>query len=130
MPHPFLSDEWFAAAQQVRDEAGDIAPSAALEVKLNVVVTGAPGGDQDVHLADGQFDRGHVPDAPTKATVPYEVARQVFVDGNPQAALQAFMAGDLRFEGDMTQLMAVQGLAMAPSPEQALVQQKLRDITA
>jgi len=129
MPHPFLSDEWFAAARQIRDEAGDIGPPGGNDIRLNVTVTDAPGGDQEVHLADGVFDRGHVEDAPTKATVSYDVARQVFVDGNPQAAMQAFMAGQLRIEGDVSKLMAVQSSAMAPTPEQLQLQQRLRAIT-
>jgi len=130
MAHPFLSDEWFHEAKRIRDEAGDIGPPGGSDIMLNITVTGAPGGDQDVHLAGGVFDRGHVDDAPTKATVPYDVARQVFVDGNPQAAMQAFMEGQLRIEGDMSRLMMVQSAAMTPTPKQIELQQQLRDITA
>jgi hypothetical protein len=130
MAHPFLSDEWFQEARRIRDEAGDIGPPGGNDIRLNITVTGAPGGDQEVHLADGAFDRGHVDDAPTKATVPYDVARQVFVDGNPQAAMQAFMEGQLRIEGDMSRLMMVQSAAMTPTQEQIKLQQQLRDITA
>jgi len=130
MAHPFLSEEWFREARRIREEAGDIGPPGGNDIRLNVTVTGAPGGDQEVHLADGVFDRGHVDDAPTRATVPYDVARQVFVDGNPQAAMQAFMEGQLRIEGDMSRLMMVQSAAMTPSAEQIKLQQQLRDITS
>ena len=58
------------------------------------------------------------------------MARQLFVDGNPQAAMQAFMNGQLRIEGDISKIMAVQGAAMSPSPEQQQLQQRLREITA
>ena len=87
-------------------------------------------GDMEMHLANGVFDRGHVDDAPTKATVPYDVARALFVDGNPQAAMQAFMNGQLRIEGDISKIMAVQGAAMSPSPDQLKLQERLREITA
>ena len=113
MPHSFLSDDWFTAAKQIRDEAGDISPPGGDEITLNVTVTGAPDGDMELHLADGKFDRGHVPDAPTKATVPYAVARQLFVDGDQQAAMQAFMGGQLKIEGDISKLMMMQSAAGA-----------------
>ena len=130
MAYPFLSDDWFTAAKAIRDEAGDIGPPGGDDIKLNVTVVEGPMGDTEMHLAAGVFDRGHLDDAPTKATVPYDVARQLFVDGNPQAAMQAFMNGQLRIEGDISKIMAVQGAAMSPSPEQQQLQQKLRDITA
>jgi hypothetical protein len=130
MAHEFLSDEWFTAAKAIRDEAGDIGPPGGEEIRLNVTVVDGPAGETQVHLADGVFDRGHVENAPTKATVPYDVARQLFVDGNPQAAMQAFMNGQLRIEGDISKLMMVQGAAMNPSPQQLQLQQRLREITA
>jgi len=130
MPYPFLSDDWFTAAKAIREEAGDIGPPGGDEIKLNVTVVEGPMGDTQVHLANGVFDRGHVENAPTTATVPYDVARQVFIDGNPQAAMQAFMSGQLRIEGDISKIMAVQGAAMSPTPEQLQMQQRLREITA
>ena len=130
MPYPFLSDDWFTAAKAIRKEAGDIGPPGGDEIMLNVTVVEGPMGDTEIHLANGVFDRGHVEDAPTTATVPYEVARQLFVDGNPQAAMQAFMGGQLRIEGDISKIMAMQGAAMSPSPEQKQFTQRLREITA
>ena len=129
MAHPFLSDGWFAAAKQIRQEAGDIVPEGGNQITLNVTVTDAPDGDQDVHLANGSFDRGHVDDAPTKATVPYDVARRLFVEGDQQAAMEAFMSGQLKVEGDVTKLMAMQSAALAPTPQQLELQKKLREIT-
>src|SRR5581483_21684 len=74
MPYPFLSDEWFDAAKAIREDAGDIGPPGGNDIRLNVTVVEGPMGDTQVHLANGVFDRGHVEDAPTKATVPYDVA--------------------------------------------------------
>jgi hypothetical protein len=130
MPYPFLSDDWFTAAKAIREEAGEIGPPGGNDITLNVTVVEGPMGDLEMHLANGQFDQGHVDGAPTKATVPFDVARQLFVDGNPQAAMQAFMNGQLRIEGDISKIMAVQGAAMSPSPEQRQLQDRLRDITA
>jgi hypothetical protein len=126
--HQFLSDEWLAAAKAIAEEhGGDAGPSG---VTLNVVVTGGPQGDRELHFADGKFDTGLLDDAPTKLTVPYSVARAMFVDGNQQAAMQAFMGGQIKVEGDMTKLMAMQGGAGAGGADAAAAQAALKDITA
>ena len=130
MPYPFLSDAWFDEVQKIRgDVSDDIVPTGATSITLNVVVTDTPDGEQQLHLQGGNFGRGLVDGAPTKATVPYDVARQLLVDGNPQAAMQAFMSGQLRIEGDMSQLMMMQSTVMAPSEKQLALQQRVRDIT-
>ena len=94
---------------------------------MNVVVTGGPEGDREVHLANGSFGVGLLADAPTKMTVPFDVAKQVFIDGNQQAAMQAFMAGQIKVEGDMTKLMAMQ--SGAPSAGQQQMAERLKQIT-
>jgi hypothetical protein len=128
MSHTFLSDDWFDAVDGLRDEAPE-PPAAMKDMKLNIVVAGGPDGDREIHMAAGQFERGLVDDAPTKLTVPYEVAKSMFVDGNQQAGMQAFMSGQIKVEGDMTKLMAMQS-AGGPSAEQQAFQTKIKDLTA
>ena len=125
--HTFLSDEWLAAAKAIADEHGGGAVPAG--VSLNVVVTGGPQGDRELHFADGNFATGLLDDAPTKLTVPYTVARAMFVEGNQQAAMQAFMGGQIKVEGDMTKLMTMQAGAGAASAEQTAFQEKIRALT-
>lgn len=128
MSHVFLSDDWFDAVEALRDEAPE--PSAAMkQLTLNIVVAGGPDGDREVRMAGGQFERGLADDAPTKLTVPYEVAKSMFIDGNQQAAMQAFMSGQIKVEGDMTKLMAMQA-GGAPTAEQIAFQEKLKGLTA
>lgn len=130
MAHPFLSDDWFAAVEALHDEAPE-PPAAMKDLTLNVVVQGGPGGDREVNLTGGHFERGLVDGAPTTLTVPFEIAKALFVDGNPQAAMQAFMSGKIKVEGDMSKLMAVQSAGMtALTPEQKVFQDKLQAITA
>ena len=128
MAHNFLSDPWMDAVEALRAEAPE-PPAAMKDLVLNIVVVGGPDGDRDVHLAGGQFERGHADAAPTKLTVPYDVAKDLFIEGNPQAAMQAFMSGKIKVEGDMTKVMAMQ-TAGAPSAEQEAYQEKLKAITA
>ena len=96
---------------------------------VNVTVTGGPDGDRDVHLAGGHFGRGHAEGAPTKLTVPYDVAKDLFIEGNPSAAMQAFMGGKIKVEGDITKVMALQS-AGPPSEEQAAFQARIQAMTA
>ena len=125
--HPFLSDEWLAAAKAIADEAGAGA-AAPTDITLNVVVTGGPQGDRELHFSGGGFETGLLDEAPTKLTVPYAVARQMFVEGNQQAAMQAFMGGQIKVEGDMTKLMAMQ--SSGGGGADAATQAKLQEITA
>jgi putative sterol carrier protein len=78
-------------------------------------------------MAGGQFERGLVDDAPTKLTVPYDVAKAMFIDGNQQAGMQAFMSGQIKVEGDMSKLMAMQ--AGGPTPEQVAFTEKIKALT-
>ncbi|HEY9558525.1 MAG TPA: SCP2 sterol-binding domain-containing protein [Acidimicrobiales bacterium] len=126
MSHAFLSDPWFDAVEELRSEQPD-APDAMADATINITVTGGPDGDVDVHLAGGAFDRGHTEGAPTRLTVPYEVAKKLFIDGDQSAAMQAFMSGQIKVEGDMTKVMALQ--TVTPTAEQQAFQAKLADLT-
>jgi hypothetical protein len=125
MPYPFLSDAWLEEVQKLAAEAGSGLMPAA--VRINLVVTGSPEGDRELHMADGNFGIGLLDDAKTKLTVPYTVAKAMFVSGDQQAAMQAFMSGQIKIEGDMAALMSMQG--QAPAPGSDAMQAKLREIT-
>ena len=123
----FLSNAWMDELDKLRGEAPE-PPAALQDLVINITVTGAPDGDTDVHMAGGQFERGHAEGAPTKLTVPYDVAKKLFIDQDQSAAMQAFMSGQIKVEGDMTKLMAMQG-GGAPSPEQEAFAAKIKEIT-
>lgn len=126
----FLSDAWFDEVEKLRTAAGEIpVPPAVQGIKINMVVTGHPDGDDKlVHVDSGEFKRGNLPDAPTKMTVPYEVAKKTFVDNDQQAGMQAFMSGQIKVEGDMSAIMRVQAAGPPSEPAKAL-QEKVRAIT-
>jgi len=124
----FLSDAWFAEVEKLRAEAPE-PPAALKDLLLNIVVQGGPDGDREVHIAAGNFEQGLADGAATKLSVPYDIAKSMFIDGNQQAAMQAFMSGQIKVEGDMSKLMAMQS-AGAPSPEQAAFQEKIKALTA
>jgi len=132
MPETFLSDAWFDEVDKVRAELGDPeVPAAMKDLTINIVVTGGPGGDREIRMEAGSFERGLAESAPTKLTVPFDVAKAIFIDGNQSAAMQAFMSGQIKVEGDMSKLMAMQAGGGGPAAASAeALQAKLKEITA
>jgi putative sterol carrier protein len=133
MPYPFLSDEWIDEAHAIRAEFLDKSTAINHPVRMNLVVTEIPFGDgnleahMDTTAGELDIDKGHVDDADLKVTLDYHTAKAILVDRNPQAGMQAFMAGKIRVEGDMAKLMAIQ---TAPPDEHAEeMAQRLRAIT-
>jgi len=106
MPYEFLSDDWLTEVKKISEESGGDQPASDLVININV--TGGPSGDRQVHINGSTFGAGNIEGAPTKLTVPYDVAKAIFVEGNQQAAMQAFMGGQIKVEGDMSKLMAMQ----------------------
>lgn len=110
--HPFLSDEWFAIVEQLVEHHGAQAP-AQIEIVTNVVVTDTPFGPER-HLnmssraGQGHIGIGHAPDADATVTTDYETAKEMFVSGDSNAAMTAFMAGKVRIQGDLAKMMAAQ----------------------
>jgi len=135
MPYPFLSDEWIAEAHKIRAEYRGKTQPIAHTVKMNLVVTEVPFGDGhttlDAHMdttsGELELDLGHMDGQDLQVTVDYATAKAILVDGNPQAGMQAFMAGKVKVEGDMAKLMALQGGAPDPSTQE--IATRLREIT-
>jgi hypothetical protein len=133
MPYPFLSDEWVAQARAIRAEYQGNAPSITHVIRMNLVVTAVPFGEGtiDAHLdttsGEIELETGHIDPADLKVTVDYETAKAILVDGNPQAGMQAFMAGKIQVQGDMAKLMALQ--TATPDPSAAEIATRVRDIT-
>jgi putative sterol carrier protein len=129
VPYKFLSDEWIEAARKVREEV-DSPAAAPAPVKMNLVITDVPFGDGsvDAHMdsTSGELvlDTGHVDGPDVTATLDYETAKAMMVDSNPQAAMQAFMAGKIKLQGDMTKAMALQ--SGPPNPE---LTKRIQEIT-
>ncbi len=134
--YKFLSDEWIEAARKIREDMGGD-DAVAHQVKMNQVVTEVPFGDGTINAhmdtSSGQMkmDQGHLDDPELTVTLDYVTAKAILVDGNPQAGMQAFMAGKIKVEGDMTKLMAMQA---APTDPEAAAQaekvaQAIQEIT-
>ena len=105
----FLTDEWFDAVDKIREDAGDLeVPEELADLQMNLVVTGAPAGDQELSIVGGAFERQKAPDAPATITVPYEICQKLFIEQDRSVAMQAFMSGEIKIDGDMSKLMSLQ----------------------
>jgi hypothetical protein len=124
----FLSSEWFEEAERLRAEISPPVPDSIANLVINLVVTAGPSGDISARMEAGRFVTGRSEDAPTTLTVPYDVARQMFIEGDQAAAMQAFMSGQIKVEGDMAAVMGMQA-AGPPSAEAQQLSEKIKEMT-
>ena len=129
MSHAFLSDDWFAEASKIFREIAPPVPAAIQDLVINLRVKGGPSGDVEARMAAGQLLPGFGAGAPTTLTIPYDVARKMIVENDQNAAMQAFMGGQIQIEGDMSRVMAMQA-AGPPSPQSLELAQRIREMTA
>jgi putative sterol carrier protein len=102
----FLSDPWFDAAEKLIQAHKPEVPPTNLVMNLEVAngtdtvkfFMGAKGGDV-------LFGKGATEGADLTLSTDIDTARSVFISGDQQAGMQAFMAGKVRVQGDMTKLM-------------------------
>ena len=134
--YPFLSPEWMEAAKRIRDDMPHPDVPTVGQMKMNLVVTATPfdQGDVKAHVdtSDGEIivEDGHLDTSDLTVTVDYETARALFVDMDVNAALQAFMAGKVKVQGDITKLMALGAPGAAePDAKTMAIGQAIRDIT-
>lgn len=113
----FLSNEWFDTVEKMTAEAGDLnLPPALANLALNLTVNTPSDGDVNLALDGGKIVKGSAADAKTTLVLDAETLRKVFLEFDMAAAMQAFMTGKIKVQGDMSQLMALQ--TARPSQEQ------------
>ena len=114
MTYPFLSTEWMDAAHAIREKYEAEVPPVAASMRINQVVTDVPFGDGTVtsylDTSSGKvvMDLGELDSPDATVTTDYVTAKALFVDQDPAAGMQAFMAGKIKVQGDMMKLMAMQ----------------------
>ncbi len=135
--HPFLSDGWLAEARRMGKEYAEGLDAGEYLIRMNQVITDVPFGDGTLHThidsSSGtmEMETGHLDDPDVTVTLDYETARSVFIEGNREAGMQAFMAGKVVVQGDMTKLLlAMQQDQITPDPKAAELHKRIQDITA
>lgn len=134
--YPFLTPEWIVEASQLREEYKDQVPPSTLPARVNLVVTEASFSDEPIHAhvetGPGLFDVGinHLDPADATVTLDYATTVAIFIEGNPQAGMQAFMTGRIKVDGDVGKLITVFGGMGSGDPLSGEIGERLRDITA
>jgi len=114
MSHPFLSEAWINAARDIRHRYSGDVPAIDVVVRINVITTKVPFGDGSISAyidtSNGRLEMelGSIEESDLTVTTDYETARKLFVEQDPTASMQAFMAGRIKVEGDITRLMVMQ----------------------
>jgi putative sterol carrier protein len=113
MKYLFLSDEWVEEAQRVYAEAGPVLGTGAeaTPVKVNLVVSSVPfsGEPINAHIDTSggtlTMGHGHLSEPDVTVSMDYATARALFVGGDAQAAMQAFLSGKIRIDGNLSKLL-------------------------
>jgi hypothetical protein len=136
--YPFLSDEWLAEARKVRAEFKGRTPGVPVSIRMNQIIDDVPfgGGTIQAHLdtsgGELEIDTGHLESPDLTITIGYATAKGLFVDGDTQGAMQAFLGGRIKVDGDITKLIALQnaGATAADDPVAREMARRLQAMTA
>lgn len=125
----FLTDAWFDEVDRLTEEAGDLnLPHHLQTLSVNFHVEQDNGQMIYLNLAQGRIYRGLNDQAKTTLILSQSILRKVFFEFDTAAAMSAFMSGQIKIQGDMMQLMALQ--MAKPSTEQKLLYKKILDISS
>lgn len=119
--HPFLSPEWIAAAKEIRDEYGSRAGAPEIKLAANVVITSTPFVDDVTGHLDAKgstimIEEGHLDKPDFTIEMPYDVARQIFVDRDPNALIPILFGGRVKLTGDSSKVLMLAGAFTPPTP--------------
>ena len=134
--HPFLSDEWIDAARAIREKYLGQVPKIPFSVRMNQVITKVPFGEgtlqSHIDTSSGELlmDLGHVDKPDLTVTTDYETARLLFLGRDPQAAMQAFLSGKVKVDGDMTKMMVLQSQQNQKDELAEKIAEEIQAITA
>ena len=124
----FLTDDWFSTVDTLTAEAGDLnLPPALKNLAINLVVVDGQ-NTTELSLDGGAIKKSLSSNAKTTLNMDGETLRKVFLEFDMAAAMQAFMTGKIKVQGDMSQLMALQ--TAKPSQEQKDLFKKVLEHTA
>jgi putative sterol carrier protein len=78
------------------------------------------------------MEPGHLESPDLTVTLSYDTAKALLVDGDAQAAMNAFLGGRIKVDGDITKMIALQtaGAASATNPAAVEMVKRIQEITA
>jgi hypothetical protein len=135
MPNPFLSDEWMTEAKAIRAKYEGQTGKVSQSIRVNQIITDVPFGGGtissfiDTSSGDVVMDLGMLDSPDVTVTTDYSTAKKLFVDQDAAAAMQAFMGGKIKVQGDMMKMMALQ-TAMPTDDASNAIAEEIKAITA
>jgi hypothetical protein len=133
----FLSEAWIDEARKIRAEYRGRALQAPVAIRMNQIITDVPfgSGEIEAHLdtsaGELELEAGHLDHPDVTITVDYTTAKAILIDGDAQAAMQAFLGGRIKVDGDITKLLALQtsGVIGSSDPLAAEAARRIQEIT-
>lgn len=123
------------AARAIRAKYEDQAAEVTVAIRMNQVITDVPFGDgivrafTDTSTGRVVMELGELSNADVTVTTDYETALKILVEQDQAAAMQAFMAGRVKVQGDMMKMMAMQTAVPQDDIARAIAEE-IRSITA
>ncbi len=113
--HRFMSAGWINEINKLRDSLGGNVevPDNAKAISLNFTIT-FDDGEEQASVVGGELKSGHSESGKTTLILPGAVAKKLFIERDQSAAMQAFMSGQIKVQGDMSQLMQMQSMGGMP----------------
>jgi putative sterol carrier protein len=113
MTHAFLSEDWMTAARSIREKYADQVPEVIASIKINLSIIEVPFGGQvdayfDTSTGALQLELGALDEPDATVSTDYATAQALFVEQDQTVAIQAFMSGKIKVQGDMMKMMAMQ----------------------
>jgi hypothetical protein len=135
---PFLSEGWIEETRKIREEYRGRIPELTVSVKMNQVINDVPFGPGVIHAfvdtSSGQLEieMGALENPDLTLTLGYDTARALLVDGDGQAAMNAFLGGRIKVEGDITKMLALQAAGAASAGNFNMVEmvKRIQEMTA
>lgn len=119
--HLFLSPEWIAAVKEIRDDYADASATASIPVAANVIITSTPFGDDvrghlDARGSSIMIEEGSLDKPDFTIEMPYDLAKQIFVERDPNSLIPVLFGGKVKLTGDSSKILLLAGAFTPPEP--------------
>jgi hypothetical protein len=135
-PYQFLSEPWMEAARAIYHAHRAEAPAVDVPLRANLVITDTPFGHDpllahlDTSSGELELDLGNLDAPDVTLTLEYDTAKAQIVAQDTAAVIQAFMAGRIKIEGDMTKVLGLATGQMGTEAGEALTRQVAAELQA
>lgn len=122
----FLTQAWFDELHALNATAGELNLPPTLDgLVINVSITGSD--PVTLHLKNGKIAQNHTAGASSTVSIDRETLGNIIAQNSTEVAIEAFMTGKIRIDGDMSQVMTLQ--SAKPSAEQKALFKQIKEMT-